>query len=328
MPTEYREGRLSAAATAARVLDGAAVAVEVQDGLRPRIEAVRRSAGRPPTLGLLLAGNDPGSEVYVRNKMRRGEGLGIGTALERLPASASFDEALAVVEAFNADPGIDGILVQSPLPAGMGNDAERRIFEAIDPSKDVDGFHPENVGRLVQQIPALAPCTPSGVMRLLDHSGVALSGRRAVVIGRSDIVGKPMAMLLLHRHATITICHSRTVDLPRVASQADVLVAAVGRPAFVTVEFVKPGATVIDVGTNTLTDRDRVASIFGVGSKKLAALDKRGRVLSGDVHPDVAGVAGAITPVPGGVGPLTIAMLMSNTVLAAEQRLHRRARAG
>ena len=314
---------MSAARPPARVLDGAAVAAGIQDALRPRIDAVRRSVGRPPALGLLLAGRDPGSEVYVRNKIRQGEGLGIRTALERLPESAAFGEALAVVETFNADPGIDGILVQSPLPAGMGDDAERLIFEAIEPSKDVDGFHPHNVGRLVQQTPALAPCTPSGVMELLDRCGIALEGRRAVVIGRSDIVGKPLAMLLLHRHATVTICHSRTVDLPRVASQADVLVAAVGRPAFVTVDFVKPGATVVDVGTNTLTDRDRVASIFGVDSKKLAAFDKRGRVLSGDVHPDVASVAGALTPVPGGVGPLTVAMLLSNTVQAAEGHLRR-----
>lgn len=308
----------------ARVLDGAAVAGEIQEALRPRIDAVRRAVGRPPALGLLLAGRDPGSEVYVRNKMRQSEGLGIRTTLERLPESAAFGEALAVVEAFNADSGIDGILVQSPLPAAMGNDAERRIFEAIEPSKDVDGFHPENAGRLVQQTPALAPCTPSGVMELLDRRGVDLEGRHAVVIGRSDIVGKPMAIMLLHRHATVSICHSRTVDLPRVASQADVLVAAVGRPAFVTLDFVKPGATVIDVGTNALTDRGQVAAIFGAGSRKLAAFDKRGRVLSGDVHPEVADIAGAITPVPGGVGPLTIAMLLSNTVRAAEQRLRRR----
>ena len=312
---------MSAVRTLARVLDGAAVAAEIRESLRSRIEEVRRSAGRPPALGLLLAGCDPGSEVYVRNKIRDSEGLGIRTALERLPDSAAFEEALAVVDAFNADAAIDGLLVQSPLPAGMGHDAERRIFEVIDPSKDVDGIHPQNAGRLVQQTPALAPCTPSGVMELLDRCGVALSGRRAVVIGRSDIVGKPLAMLLLHRHATVTICHSRTVDLPRVAAQADVLVAAVGRPAFVTADFVQPGATVIDVGTNTLTDRDQVKSIFGDGSRKLAAFDRRGRVLSGDVHPGVAEVAGALTPVPGGVGPLTIAMLLSNTVQAAEQRL-------
>ena len=312
---------MSAVRTPARVLDGAAVAAAIRESLRPRIEDVRRAAGRPPALGLLLAGSDPGSEVYVRNKIRESEALGMRTALKRLPDSAAFDEAQAVVDGFNADPGVDGILVQSPLPVGMGDDAERRIFEAIDPSKDVDGFHPENVGRLVQQTPALAPCTPAGVMELLDRCKVSLVGRRAVVIGRSDIVGKPLAMLLLHRHATVTICHSRTVDLPRVAAQADVLVAAVGRPAFVTADFVKSGATVIDVGTNTLTDRDRVTSIFGAGSKKLAAFERRGRVLSGDVHPGVAEVAGAITPVPGGVGPLTIAMLLSNTVQSAERRL-------
>ncbi len=306
----------------ARVLDGAAVAAEIRESLRPRIAAVRRAAGRPPTLGLLLAGRDPGSEVYVRNKIRESEALGMRTVLNRLDDSAAFDAALAVVDVFNGDPGVDGILVQSPLPAGMGERAEQRIFEAIDPSKDVDGFHPENVGRLVQRTPALAPCTPSGIMELLDRCGVELEGRRAVVIGRSDIVGKPLAMMLLHRHATVTICHSRTVDLPRVAAQADVLVAAVGRPAFVTTDFVKPGATVIDVGTNPLTDRDRVTSIFGAGSKKLAAFERRGRVLSGDVHPGVADVAGAITPVPGGVGPLTIAMLLSNTVQAAERRLN------
>ena len=315
---------MNAVQAAARVLDGAAVAAGIRESLRARINEVRSSAGRPPTLGLLLAGRDPGSEIYVRNKIRESEGLGMRTVLERLPETAAFAEALAVVDAFNADSGIDGILVQSPLPAGMGADAERRIFEAIDPAKDVDGFHPENVGRLVQQTPALVPCTPAGVMELLDRSGVEIEGRQAVVIGRSDIVGKPLAMLLLHRHATVTICHSRTVDLPRVASRADVLVAAVGRPAIVTTDFVKPGATVVDVGTNTLTDRDRVVSIFGAGSKKLAAFDRRGRVLCGDVHPEVAGIAGAVSPVPGGVGPLTIAMLLSNTVRAAEERLRRR----
>ncbi len=315
---------MNAVQAPARVLDGAAVAAGIRESLRARIHEVRSSAGRPPTLGLLLAGRDPGSEIYVRNKIRESEGLGMRTVLERLPETAAFAEALAVVDAFNADSGIDGILVQSPLPAGMGADAERRIFEAIDPAKDVDGFHPENVGRLVQQTPALVPCTPAGVMELLDRSGVEIEGRQAVVIGRSDIVGKPLAMLLLHRHATVTICHSRTVDLPRVASRADVLVAAVGRPAIVTTDFVKPGATVVDVGTNTLTDRDRVVSIFGAGSKKLAAFDRRGRVLCGDVHPEVAGIAGAVSPVPGGVGPLTIAMLLSNTVRAAEERLRRR----
>ena len=306
--------------TTARVLDGATVAEAIRESLRPRIEAFVRSVGRAPTLGLLLAGNDPGSEIYVRNKIKNSEALGMGTDLKRLLASAPYADAQAIVESFNADDAIDGILVQSPLPSGMGDDAAQRVFDAIDPDKDVDGFNPRNVGCLVQKRPALAPCTPSGIIELLDRSGVELSGKRAVVIGRSDIVGKPMAMLLLHRHATVTICHSRTVDLPRVASSADVLVAAIGRPAFVTREFVKPGATVIDVGTNALTDREQVEAIFGRDSKKLAAFDVRGRVLSGDVHPEVAAVAGALTPVPGGVGPLTIAMLLSNTLRAAEAR--------
>ena len=312
---------MTAVRTPAQVLDGAAVAAEIREALRPRIESVRRAAGRAPALGVLLAGDDPGSAIYVRNKIKASEALGMATDFRQLPASAAFDDALGVVEAFNADDGVDGILVQSPLPDGMGADAEQRIFDAIRSDKDVDGFHPLNVGRMVQKRPALAPCTPSGVIALLDRAGVELAGKQAVVIGRSDIVGKPMAMLLLHRNATVTICHSRTVDLPRVASAADVLVAAVGRPAFVSASFVKPGATVIDVGTNTLTDRSQVVSIFGAGSKKVAAFDRRGRVLAGDVHPEVAAVAGALTPVPGGVGPLTIAMLLSNTVRAAERRL-------
>ena len=240
--------------------------------------------------------------------------------LRRLPKSASLEEALAIVAEFNASDIHDGILVQSPLPDGMGSDAEQQVFDAIDPSKDVDGFNPANVGRLVQKRPALAPCTPSGVIDLLEREQIEIAGARAVVIGRSDIVGKPMAMLLLHRNATVTICHSRTVDLPSVAATADILVAAIGRAALVTADFVKPGATVIDVGTNRLTDRDQVEALFGAGSKKLAAFDKRGAVLTGDVHPEVAGVAGALTPVPGGVGPLTIAMLLSNTIRAAEDR--------
>ena len=322
MPSDRSPSAVTSASPAApgtaRRLDGAAVAEAIRESLRPRIGAVRTKAGRPPALGLLLAGDDPGSAIYVRNKVAASEALGMATDLRTLPASASFDEAFAIVEAFNRDDAIDGILVQSPLPPGMGGDAEQRIFDAIDPAKDADGFHPVNVGRLVQRRPALVPCTPSGVIALLDRCGIEVAGRRAVVMGRSDIVGKPMAMLLLHRHATVTICHSRTADLPRVASEADILVAAIGRPAFVTAQFVKPGATVIDVGTNALTDRDQVVAIFGEESRKLEAFDRRGHVLSGDIHPDVANVAGALTPVPGGVGPLTIAMLLSNTVRAAE----------
>ena len=304
----------------ARVLDGTAVAAEIRESLRARIESFRVAIGRTPMLGILLAGDDPGSALYVRNKVKMSEGLDIGTTLECLPDTASFDEAMTVVSHFNDDQRIDGILVQSPLPRGMGVDAEQKIFDAIAVEKDVDGFHPLNVGRLVQRRAPFAACTPSGVIELLDRSGINIAGQQAVVIGRSDIVGKPMAMLLLHRHATVTICHSRTQNLAEVAASADILVAAIGRPAFVTAGFVKPGATVVDVGTNALTDRTMVELIFGVGSKKMSAFEKRGQVWCGDVHPEVGRVAGALTPVPGGVGPLTIAMLMSNTVTAAEIR--------
>ena len=262
-------------------------------------------------LGILLVGNDPGSEIYVRNKIKNSADLGMASDLQRLPETASLEETLAIVRAFNDSDTHDGILVQSPLPDRMGAEAEQRVFDTIDAAKDVDGFNPVNVGRLIQKRPALAPCTPSGIIELLDRGGVEIGGARAVVIGRSDIVGKPMAMLLLHRNATVTICHSRTVDLPAVAASADILVAAIGRAAFVTRAFVKPGATVVDVGMNPLADRAQVQELFGPGSKKLAAFDKRGSVVTGDVHPAVASVAGALTPVPGGVGPLTIAMLLS-----------------
>ena len=304
----------------ARRLDGSAAAAEIRERIRPRIEAFARRAGRAPKLGILLAGNDPGSEIYVRNKMRSSAELGMESDLRRLPETAALDDALAIVAEFNASETHDGILVQSPLPDGMGADAEQQVFDAIAPGKDVDGFNPANVGRLVQKRPALAPCTPSGIIDLLDREGIGIAGARAVVIGRSDIVGKPMAMLLLHRNATVTICHSRTRNLPGVASEADILVAAIGRAAFVTRDFVKPGATVVDVGMNRLDERAQVEALFGAGSRKLAAFDRRGSVVTGDVHPEVAQVAGALTPVPGGVGPLTIAMLLANTVTAAESR--------
>ncbi len=211
--------------------------------------------------------------------------------------------------------------MQSPLPTAMGDDAETRVLDAIDPAKDVDGFTPVNVGLLVQNRPGLVACTPAGVMELLAREGIGIQGRRAVVIGRSDIVGKPMALLLLHRHATVTICHSRTQDLPGVARTADILVAAIGRPAFVTPDFVKAGAVVIDVGINPVSDEALVRRWFPPDSPRLAAFAKRGSITVGDVHPGVADVAGAMTPVPGGVGPLTIAMLLANTVRAAEARL-------
>ncbi|HUQ88938.1 MAG TPA: bifunctional 5,10-methylenetetrahydrofolate dehydrogenase/5,10-methenyltetrahydrofolate cyclohydrolase [Vicinamibacterales bacterium] len=304
----------------ARRLDGVACAARIREDVAPRIAAFQKRHGRPPGLGVVLAGQNPASEVYVRNKIKTVGDAGCRAELFRLDASATLHEALALVDRLNRDDGIDAILVQSPLPQGMGADAEERVFDAIDPAKDVDGFHPYNVGLLVQKRPALVACTPLGCIELLEREGIPMKGQHAVVIGRSDIVGKPMAMLLLHRDATVTVCHSRTVDLPSVARTADILVAAIGRPGFVTREFIKPGATVVDVGINTLTSKADVERIFAEDSRKRAAFEAKGSVLVGDVHPNVDDVAGAITPVPGGVGPLTVAMVLRNTVTAAELR--------
>ncbi len=305
----------------ARRLDGAAVAAAIRSEVGPRVNEFRARAGRPPALEIVLVGDDPASQIYVRNKERAGAETGLRVAVHRLPASTSALDLLELVRRLNAQPDADGILVQAPLPAAMGRDAAQRVFDAIDPAKDVDGFSPHNVGLLVQGRAALAPCTPSGVIELLQREGVRLSGQHAVVIGRSEIVGKPMALLLLQRDATVTICHSKTPDLAHVARTADVLVAAMGRPALVTQAFVKPGATVIDVGISRVTDRAQVAAWFGANSPRLAEFDRKGSTVVGDVHPAVAEVAGALTPVPGGVGPLTIAMLLRNTVVAAEARL-------
>ena len=302
-----------------------ACAARIREDLAPRIAAFTGRHGRPPGLGVVLAGENPASEVYVRNKIKTVANAGCRAELLRLDAHASLDDALALVRRLNADDAFDAILVQSPLPEGMGQDAEQRVFDAIDPAKDVDGFHPYNVGLLVQKRPALVACTPLGCIELLEREGIEMKGKHAVVIGRSDIVGKPMAMLLLHRDCTVTICHSRTADLPQVARTADILVAAIGRPGFVTRDFVKPGATVIDVGINTLTDAAAVARLFAEGSKKRAAFAEKGSVLVGDVHPNVDEIAGAVTPVPGGVGPLTVAMVLRNTVTAAELRATRKA---
>jgi methylenetetrahydrofolate dehydrogenase (NADP+)/methenyltetrahydrofolate cyclohydrolase len=304
----------------ARLLDGNAVAAAIRESVRPDVQALTNETGRPPGLGIVLVGDDPASEIYVRNKVRAGSDSGLFVDLQRLPGSASLDELLSTVERLNRSDTHDGILVQAPLAAAMGKSASQRVFDAIDPSKDVDGFNPVSVGRLVQGRALLAPCTPSGVIEILDRSGIRIAGSRSVVIGRSEIVGKPVAMLLLHRDATVTICHSKTPDLPSVAASADILVAAIGRTGFVTKTFVKPGATVIDVGINRVTDRALAASLFGDGSTRLADFDRRGSVVAGDVHPAVADVAGALTPVPGGVGPLTIAMLLKNTVAAAKAR--------
>ena len=305
----------------ARLIDGTAIAAEIRASAVPGVQAFTARAGRPPGLGIVLVGENPASEVYVRNKVKAGTDAGLWVDLQRLAAGASLDELLQLVEYLNRSDRHDGILVQSPLPDGMGRHAAQRVFDAIDPDKDVDGFHLVNVGKLVQGRAHLKPCTPSGVIEMLERSGLPIGGRHAVVIGRSEIVGKPMAMLLLQRDATVTICHSKTPDLPAVAAQADILVAAIGRPAFVTRDFVKPGATVIDVGTTPVSDRAVIERIFGAGSPRLDALAKRGTVVVGDVHPSVAEVAGALTPVPGGVGPLTIAMLLTNTLAAADARL-------
>jgi len=305
----------------ARLLDGPAVAAAIREKVAPDVAAFAASAGRPPGLGIVLVGNDPSSEIYVRNKVKAGAETGLWVDLQRLPDTAGLDELLALVARLNASAAHDGILVQAPLPAAMGKQAAQRVFDAIDPAKDVDGFHPINVGRLVQGRPHLVPCTPSGVMVMLEHYGIAVARSRAVVIGRSEIVGKPMAMLLLQRDATVTICHSKTPDLPAVAREADILVAAIGRAGFVTPSFVKPGATVIDVGINRVTDPTVARDLFVPGSPRLADFERRGSVVVGDVHPAVADVAGALTPVPGGVGPLTIAVLLHNTVKAATARI-------
>lgn len=302
----------------ARTVSGAAIAAAIREDLKPRIAAFRDRTGRGPSLRILLVGDDPASEIYVRNKVKSGTAEGLDVRLERLPADTSLDQVLRVVRGWNTDAAVDGILVQSPLPAALGKHAMQQVFDAINPRKDVDGFHPYNAGLVAQQRPALAPCTPSGVIELLDRERVPIAGAPAVVIGRSEIVGRPMALLLIGRDATVTVCHSKTRDLPAVAREADILVAAIGRPAFVTRAFVKPGAAVIDVGVNRITDEAQARTIFGEGSAKYAQFREKGTVLVGDVHPEVADVAGLLTPVPGGVGPLTIVMLLANTLKAAE----------
>jgi len=304
---------------AARVLDGAAIATEIRAELAPRVAEFERRAGRQPGLRIVLVGDKADSQIYVSSKLKSAADEGINASLSHLAADASLDQILALVDKLNRDPTTDGILVQSPLPDRLGPAAMQQVFDLIDPSKDVDGFTPVNVGRLSQNRADLVPCTPAGIVELLKRTGIAIAGKHAVVIGRSDIVGKPVSMLLLHRNATVTICHSRTADLPAVAATGDILVAAVGRPGFVRKPFLKPGATVIDVGINRVTDEAAAKELLG--AKRFESFLKRGSAVVGDVHPEVSEVAGAITPVPGGVGPLTVAMLMSNTLRAAELRV-------
>ncbi len=305
-------------------MNGAAVAKAIRAEVRPRVEAFAATHGRAPALHIVLVGDDPASHIYVRNKEKAGTEAGLTVTVHRLAATSSAEDVLARVHALNADPGCDGILVQAPLPRAIGKHGTERVFDAIDPRKDVDGFHPHNVGLLVQGRAALKPCTPSGVIELLDRLGHPIAGKHAVVIGRSEIVGKPMALLLLQRDATVTICHSKTPDLAGMCRQADILVAAIGRAGFVTTDFVKPGAVVIDVGINRVDARDQMVALFGEGHPRVADFEAKGSAVVGDVHPAVAGVASAMTPVPGGVGPLTIAMLLKNTVTAAEERMSQR----
>jgi methylenetetrahydrofolate dehydrogenase (NADP+)/methenyltetrahydrofolate cyclohydrolase len=302
------------------VMNGTVVAREIRAEVAPRVAAFVTANGRPPALHIVLVGDDPASHIYVRNKERAGTETGLRVQVHRLPSEATVEVVLAQVQALNADPACDGILVQAPLPASIGKHGTERVFDAIDPRKDVDGFHPHNVGLLVQGRAALKPCTPSGVIEMMDRLGLPIAGRHAVVIGRSEIVGKPMALLLLQRDATVTICHSKTPDLQETCRRADILVAAIGRAGFVTPEFVKPGAVVIDVGINRVDDRDRMIALFGAGHARLADFDAKGSAVVGDVHPAIASIASAMTPVPGGVGPLTIAMLLRNTLAAAEAR--------
>ncbi|MCA1592844.1 MAG: bifunctional methylenetetrahydrofolate dehydrogenase/methenyltetrahydrofolate cyclohydrolase FolD [Acidobacteria bacterium] len=303
----------------ARVLEGARVAGEIKREVAEVVERLRRDRAVTPCLVVVRVGDDPASAVYVRNKVRMCEELGIRSEHHALPADTDTEQVLRLIASFNAREDVDGILVQLPLPRAVD---ERRVVEAIDPSKDVDGFHPVNIGLLVLRRPAMVPCTPLGILELLTREGVEISGRRVCVVGRSQIVGRPVAELLLQRDATVTICHSRTQDLPSATREADILIAAVGRAAFIRKEHVKPGAVVIDVGINRVTDEAQALDFFGESAeKRLKTIRERGYTLVGDVHPaEVAKVAGWLTPVPGGVGPLTVVMLMQNTVTAALRR--------
>ena len=298
------------------ILDGNRIASEIKDEVAADIKQLAKQGIRPG-LAAVLAGNDPASEVYVRSKVRACEELGIYSEKLTPPDGVSTEEMLTLIATLNEREDIDGILVQLPLPPQV--DAKRILLEVL-PQKDVDGFHPVNVGNLSTQRPGLTPCTPAGIIEILKRSEIEIAGRSAVVLGRSDIVGKPIAMMLLNQNATVTICHSRTVDLPAYTVTADILVAAIGKAAIVTPEMVKPGATVIDVGINRVLDKHKIEHFFPNNTKRLEQFTAKGSTLVGDVHPRVAEVAAAITPVPGGVGPLTIAMLMSNTVKAAKMR--------
>jgi methylenetetrahydrofolate dehydrogenase (NADP+)/methenyltetrahydrofolate cyclohydrolase len=300
----------------ARILDGVAIATAIKREVAQQVKELGAKGVRPG-LAAVLVGNVAASQIYVRSKVQSCEELGIYSDMITPSADITTEAMLDLIAALNDRDDIDGILIQLPLPKQVDTKA---LLDAVDPAKDVDGFHPVNAGRLQAGRPALAPCTPAGVIEILKRSGIPISGQNAVVVGRSDIVGKPAAMLLLHQNATVTICHSKTRDLPAVTRQADILVAAIGRPGFITPDMVKPGATVIDVGINRITDRAEFDRFFAGNLKREGAFARNGSTIVGDVDPKAFEVAGAYTPVPGGVGPLTIAMLMSNTLLAAKMR--------
>ncbi len=300
----------------ATILDGNKIAAEIKAEVAEEVRRLAASGIRPGLVAVLV-GHDPASEIYVRNKIKTCEELGIYSEKIAPPKTPSTDELLALIAELNRRDEIDGILVQTPLPKHVDS---KKVLLAVSPEKDVDGFHPINVGNLSTQRPSLAPCTPAGVIEILKRSHIEIRGAEAVVVGRSDIVGKPVAMLLLNNNATVTVCHSQTRDLAGHTRSADILVAAIGRAGMITPEMVKPGATVIDVGINRISDRAEFDKFFKGNAKREKTFAEKGATLVGDVHPQVAEMAGAFTPVPGGVGPLTIAMLMSNTVRAAKMR--------
>ncbi len=302
------------------ILDGVAIAAAIKQEVAEQVRALAAKEIRPG-LAVVLVGNVAASQIYVRDKAQACAELGIYSEVITPPESITTGEMLALLAALNARDEIDGILVQLPLPAHVDT---KTLLDAVSPGKDVDGFHPVNSGRLQAGRPSLAPCTPAGIIEILRRSRIPISGQHAVVVGRSDIVGKPAAMLLLHQNATVTICHSKTRDLGAITRQADILVAAIGRPGFITAEMVKPGATIIDVGMNRVTERAEFDRLFAGDAKREATFMKRGSTLVGDVHPKAFEVSSAYTPVPGGVGKLTIAMLMANTVRAAQMRRNNR----
>lgn len=306
----------------ATILDGTKVAHQIRSEVAAEIKAMA-AAGLRPGLAVVLVGHNPASEIYVRGKVKACEEVGVYSETHAHPDTATTDDLLALIDDLNGRDPINGILVQLPLPPQV--DA-KKVLMAVDPGKDVDGFHPVNVGFLSTQRPGLVPCTPAGVIEILRRGNIPIAGQEVVVVGRSDIVGKPVAMLLLNANATVTVCHSKTRDLPEVCCRADILVAAIGRAGMITRDFVKPGATVIDVGVNKVTDPAEFARLFAGNPKREETFRSKGSTLVGDVHPEVAEIAGAITPVPGGVGPLTIAMLMFNTVKAAKLRRDSRVR--